>query len=282
MQKLFSSGTNKKVTGKAADSGYNATKTTTPKPQVQLPNLQNLFQSNTSGTGRQVTGKAADARPQVGVQSTSSLPRVQMPSLQTTSQNLGAIGTTKQVTGKAADSGYTPAKKQASQAANRQTVQNALQPITFGAANQNTGKAADSGITTELRRAQQQANRQTVGNLFQGTQSDYSLAKGTAGALQKGLQRVAEAGGNTFAFAEDAVLAPFELAFGRDLGEISDNAPLNRWAQKSPPIRYLPATQNWNESTLMAPSLPKKRTSCGDWSGCRDRLIQQTRVCAMI
>lgn len=121
-----------------------------------------------------------------------------------------------------------------------------------------------------------------MGNLFQGTQSDYSLAKGTAGALQKGLQQIAEAGGNTFAFAEDAVLAPLELAFGRDLGEISDNAPLNRWAQKSPPIRYLPATQNWNESTLMAPSLPKKRTSCGDWSGCRDRLIQQTRVCAMI
>ena len=138
MEKLFGSGINKKVTGKAADSGYNATQTTVPK-------LQNLFQSNTSGTSRQVTGKAADANLQTGVQSataasaaalsasnsgytatknTSSLPRVQMPSLQTTSQNLGAIGTTKQVTGKAADSGYTVGKKQASQAANRQTVQN--------------------------------------------------------------------------------------------------------------------------------------------------------------
>ena len=81
MANLFGSGTNKKVTGKAADSGYDETKTTTPKPQVQLPNLQNLFQSNTSGTDRQVTGKAAD-------------------------------------------SGYTAGKKQASQAANRQVVQN--------------------------------------------------------------------------------------------------------------------------------------------------------------
>ena len=259
MAKLFDSGTNKKVTGKAADSGYDATKTTVPKLQVKLPVLQDLFQSGTSGTGRQVTGKAADARPQAGVQSATTAPaaalgasnsgytaaksipptpRVQLPALQTTTQNFGTTGTTKQATGKAADSGYIPAKKQASQAANRQTVQNALQPITFGATNQNTGKAADSGITTELRRAQQQANRQTVGNLFQGTknsaskQSDYSLAKGTAGALQKGLQQIAEAGGNTFAFAEDAVLAPFELAFGRDLGEFSDNAPLNRWAQK--------------------------------------------------
>ena len=80
MANLFGSGKNKKVTGKAADSGYDATKTTIPKLQVQLPNLQNLFQSNTSKT-------------------------------------------TKQATGKAADSGYTAAKKQASQQANRQTVQ---------------------------------------------------------------------------------------------------------------------------------------------------------------
>ena len=118
MANLFGSGTSRKVTGKAADSGYDAMKTTTPKLQVQLPNLQNLFQSNTSGTGRQVTGKAADAR-------TTSTPRVQLPMLQTTTQNLGTIRTTnKQATGKAADSGYTVAKKQASQAANRQTVQN--------------------------------------------------------------------------------------------------------------------------------------------------------------
>lgn len=94
MQRNFSTGSNKRVTGKAADarpqatvlsasnSGYDATKTTTPKLQIKLP------------------------------------------ALQTATQNLGAIGTTKQVTGKAADSGYTVAKKQASQEANRQTVSN--------------------------------------------------------------------------------------------------------------------------------------------------------------
>ena len=117
MAKLFDSGTNKKVTGKAADSGYNAMQTT-PKLQVQLPNLQNLFQSNTA-----VTGKAADSN-YTGSKTASSLPRVQTPARQTTTQNLGTTATPKQVTGKAADSGYTPVKKQASQAANRQTVQN--------------------------------------------------------------------------------------------------------------------------------------------------------------
>ncbi|MBR2484355.1 MAG: hypothetical protein IKB53_06395 [Oscillospiraceae bacterium] len=128
MEKLFGSGINKKVTGKAADSGYNATQTTVPKPQ-------NLFQSNTSATGRQVTGKAADANLQATTlgasngnytvaKSTATTPRIQLPAQQNTTQNLGTIGTTKQVTGKAVDSGYTVAKKQASQAANRQTVQN--------------------------------------------------------------------------------------------------------------------------------------------------------------
>ena len=117
-------------------------------------------------------------------------------------------------------------------------TKNSFQSGTPGTNRKVTGKAADSGTTTELRRTQQQANRQTVNNLFQGTQSrtnqqgDYSLAKGTAGVLQKGLQRVAEAGGNTLAFAEDIAMAPFELTSGLKLGKLSDNAPFNRWAQK--------------------------------------------------
>ena len=61
MAKLFGSGTNKRVTGKAADSGYHAKKSTTPTLQAKLPTLQDLFRSGTSGTGRQVTGKAADS-----------------------------------------------------------------------------------------------------------------------------------------------------------------------------------------------------------------------------
>ena len=127
------------------NSGYDATKSTVPKLQVQLPNLQNLSQSGASGTGRQVTGKAADSN-YTGSKTTSSLPRVQSAggtsnsapkstnsatrvqssALQTTTQNPGASGTNRQVTGKAADSGYTPEKKQASQQANRQIVQNWL------------------------------------------------------------------------------------------------------------------------------------------------------------
>ncbi|MBR6678284.1 MAG: hypothetical protein IKL23_06110, partial [Oscillospiraceae bacterium] len=180
------------------------------------------------------------------------------------------FGTSKQhATGKAADSGYTAQKKAASQAANRETLasafglsgssssaakntpstlgvqlpttqtttKNACQSGAFEVGRQVTGKAADSGITTEIRRAQQQANRQTVNKLFQGTkdnanQSDYSFAKGTAGVLQKGLQQVAQAGSNTLAFAEDIAMAPFELTSGLKLGELSDNAPFNRWAQK--------------------------------------------------
>ena len=72
MANLFGSGTSRKVTGKAADSGYDATKTTVPKLQVKLPALQDIFQTNTSGTSRQVTGKAADANLQTGVQSATA------------------------------------------------------------------------------------------------------------------------------------------------------------------------------------------------------------------
>ena len=104
MANLFSSGTNRKVTGKAADA----------RPQAGVQ----------SATGARATALGASNSSYTGSKTASSLPRVQLLSLQTTTQNLGAIGTIKQVTGKAADSGYTPAKKQASQAENRQTVSN--------------------------------------------------------------------------------------------------------------------------------------------------------------
>lgn len=60
----------------------------------------------------------------------------------------------------------------------------------------------------------------------------YSVAKGLAGVAQKGLGQIAQAGGDTLAFAEDLLLAPLELASGQKLGSISDTAPLNLWAQK--------------------------------------------------
>lgn len=60
----------------------------------------------------------------------------------------------------------------------------------------------------------------------------YSVAKGLAGVVQKGLGQIAQAGGSTLALGEDLLLAPLELASGQKLGSISDTAPLNLWAQK--------------------------------------------------
>ena len=64
------------------------------------------------------------------------------------------------------------------------------------------------------------------------TNEKYSLGQGAAGVLQKGLNQIAQAGGDTLALAEDIVLAPFELFSGMELGSLSDSAPLNTWAQK--------------------------------------------------
>ena len=59
----------------------------------------------------------------------------------------------------------------------------------------------------------------------------YSVGKGIASVALKGGQQIAQAAGNTAAFAEDLLLAPFELFSGQELGAISDTAPLNTWAK---------------------------------------------------
>lgn len=59
----------------------------------------------------------------------------------------------------------------------------------------------------------------------------YSLRKGLESVVLKGGQQIAQAAGNTAAFAEDLLLAPFELFSGQELGAISDTAPLNTWAK---------------------------------------------------
>ena len=59
----------------------------------------------------------------------------------------------------------------------------------------------------------------------------YSLRKGLESVALKGGQQIAQAAGNTAAFAEDLLLAPFELFSGQEFGAISDTAPFNTWAK---------------------------------------------------
>lgn len=61
--------------------------------------------------------------------------------------------------------------------------------------------------------------------------NQYSLRKGLESVALKGGQQIAQAAGNTAAFAEDLLLAPFELFSGQELGAISDTAPFNTWAK---------------------------------------------------
>ena len=66
---------------------------------------------------------------------------------------------------------------------------------------------------------------------IQDRKNGYSLRKGISSAVLKGGQQIAQAAGNTAAFAEDLLLAPFELFSGQELGAVSDTAPLNTWAK---------------------------------------------------
>lgn len=80
-----------------------------------------------------------------------------------------------------------------------------------------------------LRTAQkQEAAAPSIGKDRSG---QYSLRKGLESVVLKGGQQIAQAAGNTAAFAEDLLLAPFELFSGQELGAISDTAPLNTWAK---------------------------------------------------
>lgn len=64
-----------------------------------------------------------------------------------------------------------------------------------------------------------------------GAGERYSPLQSAAGALQKGLGQFAEKGGEALAFAEDVILAPFEVFSGQELGELSDSGPFNTWAE---------------------------------------------------
>ena len=59
----------------------------------------------------------------------------------------------------------------------------------------------------------------------------YSPLKTVGGIVQRGLSQIAQAGGNTLAFAEDVLLRPIEWVSGLEAGQLSDDAPFNTWAE---------------------------------------------------
>lgn len=97
---------------------------------------------------------------------------------------------------------------------------------------------AERGSKHYTNRANQQrrAQAQVVANQIKKNNAErankYSLGKGVAGAVAKGVNQAAQGVASTLAMAEDVALAPFELFSGQKLGELSDTAPLNKLAQR--------------------------------------------------
>lgn len=97
---------------------------------------------------------------------------------------------------------------------------------------------AERGSKHYTNRANQQrrAQAQVVANQIKKNNAErankYSLGKGVAGAVAKGVNQAAQGVASTLALAEDVALAPFELFSGQKLGELSDTAPLNKLSQR--------------------------------------------------
>lgn len=97
---------------------------------------------------------------------------------------------------------------------------------------------AERGSRHYTNRANQQRREQAqvVANLIKKNNAErankYSLGKGVAGAVAKGINQAAQGVASTLALAEDVALAPFELFSGQKLGELSDTAPLNKLSQR--------------------------------------------------
>lgn len=97
---------------------------------------------------------------------------------------------------------------------------------------------AERGSKHYTNRANQQrrAQAQVVANQIKKSNAErankYSLGKGVAGAVAKGVNQAAQGVASTLALAEDVALAPFELFSGQKLGELSDTAPLNKLSQR--------------------------------------------------
>lgn len=97
---------------------------------------------------------------------------------------------------------------------------------------------AERGSKHYTNRANQQrrAQAQVVANQIKKNNAErankYSLGKGVAGAVAKGVNQAAQGVASTLAMAEDVALAPFELLSGQQLGDLSDTAPLNKLSQR--------------------------------------------------
>ena len=97
---------------------------------------------------------------------------------------------------------------------------------------------AERGSKHYTNRANQQrrAQAQVVANQIKKNNAErankYSLGKGVAGAVAKGVNQAAQGVASTLALAEDVALAPFELLSGQKLGDLSDTAPLNKLSQR--------------------------------------------------
>ncbi len=97
---------------------------------------------------------------------------------------------------------------------------------------------AERGSKHYTNRANQQrrTQAQVVANQIKKNNAErankYSLGKGVAGAVAKGVNQAAQGVASTLALAEDVALAPFELFSGQKLGELSDTAPLNKLSQR--------------------------------------------------
>lgn len=97
---------------------------------------------------------------------------------------------------------------------------------------------AERGSRHYTNRANQQRREQAqvVANLIKKNNAErankYSLGKGVAGAVAKGVNQAAQGVASTLAMAEDVLLSPFELLSGQKLGELSDTAPLNKLSQR--------------------------------------------------
>lgn len=97
---------------------------------------------------------------------------------------------------------------------------------------------AERGSKHYTNRANQQrrTQAQVVANQIKKNNAEratkYSLGKGVAGAVAKGVNQAAQGVASTLALAEDVALAPFELLSGQKLGELSDTAPLNKLSQR--------------------------------------------------
>ena len=103
---------------------------------------------------------------------------------------------------------------------------------------QKNNTIAERGSKHYTNRANQQrrAQAQVVANQIKKNNAKrankYSLGKGVAGAVAKGVNQAAQGVASTLAMAEDVLLSPFELFSGQKLGDLSDTAPLNKLSQR--------------------------------------------------